>query len=217
MALGRVNGKAIVEAQLHMPRIGAWTADLVVDAENASQVTGAIAFDLGGTLKYRGTATRAGSAFGSVSLRVVGGNAGLPVNLAPKSYEGVPLRIPLQDAITDAGEQLSSTIAPALLTVQLAKWTRFNETCTSVLDTLSAEAGCIWRVLYDGTVWLGNDAYPEIPVPHELLSGDPHQGRVEIGVDAPALVPGVKFLGRNVEQVDHVLTESKVRTVVHFE
>lgn len=207
----------LLEGEIHMPRIGAWTADLVVDAENANKVVGAQALDLGGPLRMRGTATRSGSAFGRTSLRMVGGNAGLPMNLDPKAYEQVPLRIPLQDALTDAGEQLSTAIASAVLSVQLAKWNRLQETCGSVLDALAAEAGCIWRVLFDGSIWLGNDAFPEVTGPYEVLDGSPHEGRVELGVEAPALVPGVTFLGRHVEQVEHRLTNNAVRTVVLFE
>lgn len=216
MALARVNGVPVLEARVQMPYSGAWTADLAIDAAAASVPTGRVVVDLGGPLSLRGVATRGGAAFGVTSLRVVGGSGGLAQVLEPKDYRGVPLRIPLQDAVSAAGETLAANADQQALALELDRWTRFRQRAAEVLDGLAAEAGCTWRVLYSGTVWLGADNFPAANLKYDLLRGDPHLGQVELGVDVPSLVPGVSLLGQQVRRVEHVVSEKSVRTVANF-
>jgi len=216
VALAKVNGYDLISGSVLMPQQGAWSADLVVDAPNPGVVLGGVGIDLGGQVALKGTTTSAGSLAGRVSLRVVGGAGKLNAILKPKGYRAIPLRNPLQDLMADSGETLSGAVNPGVLATILARWTRFLESTAQGLDDLADRAGATWRVLYDGTVWMGTDSYPAVNVAADLLSGDPHLGRVELGVETPQLVPGVSFLGRNVSQVQHVISEGSIRTVVTF-
>src|ERR1035437_4017416 len=108
MALATINGLDVLEARLHLPREGRWWADLAVDTDDAGARQGAAVIQLGEALTLKGTTVRAGAYAGSVTLQVVGGSAGLMKVIQPKAYQGVPLRIPLQDALTEVGEVLAS-------------------------------------------------------------------------------------------------------------
>lgn len=208
-------GASILEARVVMPARGAWTADLAIDSDQGPAAVGPIVIDLGG-LTLHGVAIQGGAYAGATQLRVVGGAGGLSQVLEPKDYRGVPLRIPLEDALQLAGETLSGTADATALAYTLTRWVRFRQSAGELLGALADEVGATWRVLADGTVWLGTDAFLEAQVEHELLDGDPHLDLVEVGVETPTLVPGVAFLGRSVVQVEHVLAEDRVRSVVTF-
>lgn len=215
MAIGTAAGLDIIEAHLLIPQQGAWTVDLVLDVDSATDLAGKIDIDLSG-LTLSGTAVRGGPALGVTTLRVVGGAGGLGKLLTPKDYRQVPLRLPVQDALAAVGEVLSSVADATALDYQLSRWVTFAETAAEMLDSIAEKFSLQWRVIGEGTVWIGTDAFPAVSFDYDLLSGDPHLDVVELGVESPSLVPGVSFLGRNVASVEHVISEAGIRSVVTF-
>src|SRR4051812_35112985 len=122
MALATLNGLGVLEARIHLPREGCWWADVAVDVDDPAAVRGAATLAAGEALTLRGTTVRAGLHAGSVTLQLVGGAGGLHRELAPKAYQGVPLRLPLQDALSEVGEVLAPTSDASVLGVLLTKW-----------------------------------------------------------------------------------------------
>jgi len=73
----------------------------------------------------------------------------------------------------------------------------------------------VWRVLPDGTVWLGLESWPAVHMPDvDLLSEDPRAHTAVSGTDSPTLLPGTLFLGRRVSMVEHQVQPESVRTLV---
>src|ERR1041385_6650735 len=107
MALATVNGFRILEAHITMPRSGRWSAELAVDAESTEGLTGKVTIDLGGQLQLVGTARQLGVHVDLVTMEVGAGGAGLLRQVVPKAYQGVPLSLPLTDALAAVGESLA--------------------------------------------------------------------------------------------------------------
>lgn len=215
-------GFPIIEAVITLVRAGRWSVDLAIDAPSADGLEGAsITLELGGKLQLQGTVRRAGEFVGCVKLEVVGGRAGLLRELAPKAFQAVTLQLVLQDALAGVGEQLAGDSDASVLAVALPKWTRIRATAAEELASLlgAAPAGAVARVKPDGSVWVGVDTYPDAGLAdgsYELLRDDHHSGVAELGVEVPSLLPGTTFLGRQVEEVTHLVQDDRVRTTVQF-
>lgn len=216
MALGTLNGVPILEARVQMPSSGAWTADVVLPTDGGPGDMASATLDFG-ALQLVGTAVRGGSYLGASMVRLVGGGAGLGTQMAPKEYRGVPLSIPLKEILAAAGDTLSAASEADALSYNLPRWLRFAQSAGEAIAALAVETGRAWRVLADGTVWVGTESYPSAAPAYQLVRGDPHLGSVEVAMDAPLLIPGIGFLGFPVVAVEHVVTEDRVRSVVTFQ
>lgn len=215
MSIGTAAGCDILEAHVLMPPRGAWTADLVLDTEAGPSIDAPIAINLS-SLTLSGTVVSGGATNRLTTLRVIGGGGGINTKLSPKDYRGVPARVPLIDALEAAGEKLSDSCDESLLAIEIPRWVTFAESMAAFLDEMADHLKATWRMLADGTVWIGVDTFPAVKLEYEMLKNTPHLGVMEIGVESPTLVPGVNFMGQNVSQVEHVIAEGAIRTVVTF-
>src|SRR4051812_47091673 len=126
MAYCVLGGAAVVEATITLPRVGAWTADLVVEGTTSPSGKVVLAFGLDNSISLVGTVVRAGLSRGAVVARVVGGAGGLDAVLAAKAYGGCSLQLPLSEVLAAAGEALSPKTDSAVLSVGLGSWARLQ-------------------------------------------------------------------------------------------
>ncbi len=217
MSLVTVNGTPCVRATIRIPRIGVWFADLAVDV--AKTISGPVTISVcDGALELKGRAARTGVFKDTAVLRVLGGAGGLASEVPAKYYRRCPAKVPLQDILLAAAEKLSTEADQSLLNQQLVAWTLLRQKAGEALRTLADELGAVWRVLPDGTVWLGLESWPVVHMPDvDLLSEDPRAHTAVIGTDSPTLLPGTMFLGRRVSMVEHQVQPESVRTLVWFE
>jgi hypothetical protein len=219
MAFALVNGAAVIDGQITLPRIGAWTADLVLDTGTALVGSAQLVFGVGGSISFNGAVVRGGLARGYAVVRLVGGAGGLRTLLAPKAYGSVALKLPLSELLAAAGEALSATSDAAVLALQLNAWTRMQTTAGGALVALlQAAPTASWRFLPDGTLWVGNETWPTSQLAGYLVTkDDPNHKRQELAVDVPAVFPGQVLNGQQVSGVEHRIRSGRFRTVVYYE
>ena len=212
MAILNVNGLPVISGQLSMPRVGAWTSTLFVDA--SAPIDGPVVLEAPGGMTWRGWAHRAGVFAERMTLKIVGGAGGLGKELVPRSYVGIQLQTVLTDLLGEAGEVLSPTSSPSATSRLLPAWARHAGISADALKVLTDAHGLIWRVLADGTVWVGVETWhPGTLQDYEVLDDQPHSGRVELGVEVPSLVPGETFLDRHVSRVEWELEPNRFRLI----
>jgi hypothetical protein len=212
-----VNGRPAYWAELRIPRIGSWDADVNVPREGDVEVTGPVEIVIG-SLVWKGTARRSGENKGTLHVRVVGGAGGLARALEPRAYQGVPVRIPLIDLLADAGERLSPTADASVLGVVLPKWNRSAGPAGIALASLLAASGASWRVLPDGSVWVGRENWAASSlVEYTYIEQAPNAGSLEIVAAEPAVFPGEVFEGRRVSVVTHRFEGRRIRTRILWE
>lgn len=221
MALVTVAGSDVLEGRIHMPIRGAWWAEFKLDASTAPTGAATITAALGG-ITLSGTVIRAGVFLGEVHIKLVGGANGLATIVGPLSYQSGQLGDPLAAIISKAGETLSSTTTSSIKSVSLPAWTMTATHAGQALDELCSAASQIlgqsvsWRILPDGTVFVGVEAFPSATLPTgvDILDQFPAGGRVVLSVPTPTLVPGVNLtdVGANVLGVDHWIQPDQVRT-----
>jgi len=222
-----INGLNVLDGLIYIPRIGVWHADLNVDS--FTTLTGQAATIQLPSQTLKGTVTRSGTDVAKrLRTRVIGGAAGLATVLPPRSYGAVQLQIPLKDALTGAGETLSPAADPSVLAWPLTAWSRMAVPASYVLAQLVALVpNAVWRVLIDGTVWVGFETWPPASLPDTVpIHSEPEKGRITIASDAPAVLPGTAFsylspgvgkLTRNVSYVRHAIRPDQLRTIVSYE
>lgn len=216
MSVLSVNGIAVLEGELRHARAGAWVAEVALDGSQA--VAGKVtvtSFDE--QLRLVGTVDRGGVFADTPRARIVGGAGGLEKPVEPQSYVSMPVRVVLEDILRAGGETLSPTSDAGVLRTVLSNWARERTTVSMALRALLDTIDATWRVLPDGTVWVGKASWPAAPkFEYEVLDEDLAQDRMVLGVDAPALLAGTTFRDRKVSVVRHVVGDA-VRTEVLFE
>ncbi len=220
------NGLPVFRATIALPQLGRWSAEVDVDADDADDLTGTVTLEAeDGSLTLVGTAyvppggvVQAGTSDdGRTRVKLVAGAAGLFAAVDAKAYEGVPLRLVLDDLLAAAGETLSDTADTDTLNHYLPRWTRCAGDVRGALRMLRTAAGADYRFEPDGTVWIGVDTYPDVEVDHIVTAEDKGAGKMTISPDDLSLLPGTTFLDRRVSYVLHEVAEGGISTTVTFD
>lgn len=183
-----INGSAaILRATVHLPLSGVWSADLEVDTDE--DIAGACTLEADGATWLSGTIVEGAVSHGLWRGRIVGGAAGLRSTLSPKAYRDATLADVLGDALSESGEALSGTSSG--LTNAIRLWHRTEGAAARTVAAVAAAAGYGWRVLTDGSVWLGAESWPDATAADvTLIDRDPSQRRWVLGGDVLSLSPG---------------------------
>jgi hypothetical protein len=208
----------VLRGRMILPQQGVWHADLVIDASDVTTFAAGnqvMLASLEGDFSLAGTIRRVGEWMDTMRLRVVGGAGGLYKNATTKQYVGATVRILLLDLMAAAGEQLSSSTDAALLAILLAQWIQLAQPVAHALGNLIKRAAPAynWRVLGDGTVWLGPDTFPAVTNWDYLVDQfRPADGAYVLAVDRPLLLPAQSLpeIG-NVGDVEYVIDDHQLR------
>jgi hypothetical protein len=177
MPLLTANGSTVLRAVVTIPRLGAWVAD--VEVETDTPLTGAVTLAVDSGPTWHGTVVGTAAVVQNTWRgRIVAGAGGLAKVLDPLAYQTAALADVVGDALRTAGEVLSGTASD--LSAQIGHWQRQQQPCSSTVADVALAAGYAWRVLADGTVWLGAESW-------DTAAGDPTQMDV-IARDARCLI-----------------------------
>ena len=220
MAILTVNTVPVIHAVITMPIVGAWVGLFEIDTTDLQPKALTVATD-DGNLKLTGSVLRQDIDRGGLKLYAVGGMGGLSTLLDAKAYQGIDARFIASDTLRSAGETLSSTSDATLLGKVLKSWVRTRGSAASAIVRLCEAIGCRYRVLPDGTTWLGNDTYPAAPViPFDVLNREPRDGYAILSSEQLFIVPGTSLylpqdnVTRSVDHVVHTIAAATVTSEV---
>jgi hypothetical protein len=223
MSLVTANGLTAYDFQMRRPRIGAWHADMLIDS--SEELHGAVALVIdNGFRTFKGTAVRTGEFAETAYMRVVAGAAGLGLSATPRHYNGASIGTILRDLARDAGEQLADGADAGVLAAPVDAWTTPAIPIGSAIGALLqawAPAGTAWRMLADGTLWVGPETWPGAGLDastYQIIDEPFEEASIFIHLDRPAIDPGSTFEGRRVSYVqDDVGHTTPVQCRVWFE
>ena len=206
--------KRVVEGRISLPRIGVWHAAFSVDSDDQFSEGDAVTIGINAGAQFlNGTVTRALLYPGMQQLRVVGGAGGMATVTKPKHYNGPTTADVISDMAKDAGETVSGDSDPG---VSNPGWTSIAATFGRQLaELISPIDGCAWRVLPDGTLWVGVEQWEASDVADEewvTLGYDHLNGIIDVGMVAPTLLPGTTFGQEKIDRVEHNISGDIVRT-----
>lgn len=236
MALITLNGVTVLSGTIWLPAVGVTSADLVLDNpdgtgfDSGTDVTLTTAdgsFSLTGTI----APNRNGTLLDASHVRVLGGAGGMAQMVTPRYYAqpGALVSDVVNAILNDVGESLSSTSDAGFLGTTLPAWLVIQASASASLQRLIdvVSPGFRWRVLADGTVWVGAESWPSATVSNsDAMRFDPVEGSYDLGVEAPFIAPGMNVTGvnlsgtsngdvGNVGRVEHHIEGGKIRTIVY--
>jgi hypothetical protein len=224
LSLVTANDVGVISGTVIRPLVGVWVADLIIDQPDGSgfaagtRVT--IKADGGYTLKGVVDPDRTGSFLDSVHVRVVGGAGGLGKDASPRSYvqPSAFVRDVLNGLCSDAGETLSDTTSASFLSQNLTAWSviggnSVRQNMRALLDIVAPEMSL--RILSDGTLWVGEETWPQSSATYDVMNQDPTDGSYLIGMDSPFVEPGTNLPGvGNVGRVMDTIDKGRLRSRV---
>ncbi len=223
MSLVTINDVPVLSGSIAMPLIGVWTADVVIDQPDGTgfdagtrvTISSADGAELVGTV----AAGRSGSFLDSVHVRVLGGAGGMSRTAQPRSYASPSayVRDVLNGLASDSGETLSADIPSSVSAAPLNAWSVMAVPVSQALVTLinAVSEGSSWRLLPDGTLWIGTESWPTASPAVDILSQNPVDGTYDLGVNTVSVIPGVTLenVGQ-VARVEHQILPEKIRSRV---
>ncbi len=214
MPLVECNGKSVFECEITRPLVGRWTATITIDTETPP--TGAVTLDTPGAVMV-GTVYRPGEYAGFARVFVVGGSGGLAKQLPAKDYVGATIKTIVADILRTCGETLSSTSDAAVLGNRPRRWQRPKASGLECLQVLLRQVdGAIWRVLDDGSVWVGRPTWRATAAKLITIHEDTATGFLLLASDEATLRPGETFESREIREVIDTFDGEIVRTVAHY-
>jgi hypothetical protein len=210
-----INGFGIQTGVLCMPAYGAWHMRATVDADAIADVTGACSIAIEGGATLTGTSYRVGESDGRFDAWIVGGAGRLGIigaELVGKFYSAAPSKTIATDIATESGETLSSTSDAATLATLQAKWMRKASYAGSALGTLTTALGVGWRLLDDGSIWIGPETWPAYSADVDVIDTCGMDDRIVVADETLGLRPGMSLDGRNVSYVQHTISPELLRT-----
>jgi hypothetical protein len=216
-----LNGYDLMALRLRLHLYGAWVADCTHANPEQTPTAGSPATISLESQTFVGTVVRV-SNLGDLSwdTLVVAGHGGLSKLLPVAQFVSPTVGLILQDAVSLCGESLSPTIDPAFLSRPLQSWRRpireLGRELDAICSELSGDGSIVWRVLPDGTIWLGVNLWVEAVVEnYDIMSWGAQDGCVEIGAEDPTVSPGQTFngvgrIGTVIHQVNAEETRSQM-------
>jgi len=204
----------VLSGMLTYPATGAWTARLVLAADEAPR--GQAELQLG-SLALVGSVAEAGVFGGRCTARLVAGLGHLQDQVAGQHYRGASGRLIVQALLASVGETLDPESDPAPLSIVLGHWHHFGGTLTRALADLAAELRCAWWVTPAGLVRFGTPAYAAAePEGATVLDERSDRRTLVVALDEEPLVPGTTFQGRRIAAVDHEIGASRWRAMARW-
>lgn len=218
MSLVSLNDVSVIRGNVDFHIQGRWQARLVLSGDEPSKVLGPVTLSLG-SLVLQGTAIIAAADSGNlVSVQVVGGMAGLEKPCPPKDY-GTPttLGTVLRDALAEGGESLSTSSDQAILDRVIHRWTRVLDNVGNAFkQVLKAQGDLTFRVLPDGTYWVGQDSWPQATGDFKVLSESPAEQRIVLGLEDALVMPGQVLQGQKLTSVSYCVDDTSLRAVASY-
>lgn len=211
-ALVTVNGVAVSGGAVTFPLVGTWHGELEIAADSDDALTGAATLSIGG-VEFVGFATPGVSDGKRVTLHIVGGAGGLGTAVEPQHYDAPTYERILSAALAVGGESLSATSDG--ISGPVRQWTRAAGVVSDAVRAIADDAGLSWRVIPDGSVWVGSETWDTVTVEHVLEDQAPTQSCVTIEVESASVLPGVTFLGSRVTSVVYRIGTAAIRAEVY--
>ncbi len=223
---------------LTLPRRGMVPAHLELSADAAPLVgeaaTITLASETGAAQTFTGIIRRAAPWAGRSRVVFVLGAGKLRDTLPSRDHVGGALPVTallVAAGIADAsGETLSPLSVDLLASLTLSRWVRAGAdaageggTAIEALDTLCSRLALVagqpeltWRILPDGTLWIGVDAFAEGGDTGNVFDDDPDDGAIICAPPAATLRPGTTINGRLAERVTYRIEGGALRAEVLY-
>lgn len=224
----KANSFDCLRGRISIPLTGTWVADLAIDPGTSDALIppyqSPVTITLGENgFTLTGNVRRINNAFDTVFARVVGGGLGIWQSVNPQAYQNATFGVIASQILSQVGETLSTSTPSSVTNLQVPFWTVMKGPAFKVLYALVKLASSMlsvkinWRVLSDGTVYIGPEIWPLATMTsYDLMSWQPEQLLTTVFSLNPTVLPGQNWQGGNVSNVEHVIEPERIRTRIWF-
>lgn len=212
-----INEQPIVQCHLMLPKIGAWMAnDVLVDTDQEFNIGDSITMNFLDQT-FKGTVLDTGVYRGFQQCTIIGGSGKFPDQLESSSYNSIPLGQIVNDIARKTNHTVSTTSDQNLLNHNLVGWNILKMKASLALVKLLESQGAIWRILPDGTLWVGYESYTPLNTNDFLvIEKFPEQARWNV-YNEDYLVQPLSFLdGNNIQQVEYYVAADDLQQTLFF-
>lgn len=191
MAIGTLNGEALIACDFVQSRWGLWHADVLLQGEVAPGEGAAVTLTLG-TVERSGTVVNAGQPYGQARCRIVGGKGKLQAGalLTPSDYSQVGLDVIAYDILTQAGET-PGDLTPLASTV-VEQWQLCQETAWEALQR-------VFRARPDLDLWCERNSslsarsvtWTQVISTEDVRGLKPQERQLVLMIDDSTIEPGI--------------------------
>jgi hypothetical protein len=224
MSQARIGNAEILSGEIDLPLVGIGTLEIELGTgddlpEAGDSVRVEVLAADGPGVAYQGTVRTSGDHEDRGKLFIVLGSGGLGRTVSAKPYANSPTAFRLlDDVVRDAGEALSPTVDETALSERSVNtWLRTEGTGAVALQRIAEHFGYTWRVLADGMVWMGVEAWPAFGGSALYELGQDRSESTATYADAETMAPGVTWEGRKVYRVVHQITPDGTRARVTYD
>lgn len=205
----------MLSGQVVRPGVGAWHADLAVEGSDPIAGAQTLSAEAGSALK--GTVVRAEPEDGLLRVRLVGGAASLGKEAPARSFRGVALRTVIADTLSAVGESLSASSDASALGATVEAYQRPRRPASATVREWAARKGLAWRVLPDGTVWLGAATRADFVGEARVLRRDGERRSLLVALEDFSVGPEHTLDGLAVGCVVYAIRPDAMRAEVLYE
>jgi hypothetical protein len=157
-----VNGRAVLEASVHMPRLGQWHAD--IDLEGAEPTISGfvrlVATDTisGETMSLAARVVSADPYRDRLHVFLIGGSGNGDALMSPRSFRRSTGAAILQAIASTMGITIATSSSARVLSRLFERYSIPAVSAARALDLFAFEVGASWRYTETGDVWIGDEA-----------------------------------------------------------
>lgn len=213
-----INDYSIIDCNLELPRLGAWTVDdVTIDTD--------VPFNIGDqvTIKFLdreliGTVLDTGVFQGYQRCSIVGGSGLLPNNLESTPYNSTTVGQIVRDIARKTNHELSLESNQDVLNTNLDGWNIIQMRAALALTRLLKEVNAIWRILPDGKLWVGLEEYTQEVATgdFEIIEKHPEDSIWEVYNEDYMIDALTLFDGNPVKHITYQVSGDDVTTLLNF-
>lgn len=185
----------VMSADILFPHIGNWSAHLsfVGSEEKVEGPCVLTVYDQDFTAYA--IPEKSGDSEGRFYAMLIGGKGNLSTSISSKMYNyQISASLVISEILSEVGEVLSPTSSPSFLNKLLPSFTRLAGSASIQISRLVDVAGGVWRVLPDGSVFVGTDSFSTLNNFDYIVEyEDPTRGLVQLSANVSTILPGARF------------------------
>ncbi len=217
MGFASVNDAPIVRGEWTLPRVGLWHANIELDTDNAPR--GEVTMRWGNEA-WVGTIRRSACDSGSCRVLIVGGVGDLGMETKAQGFRDAKVSAILDHILGAAGQTRSMRVDKGLLERKMPWFAVLKQSAGRALVHVSQSLDLSWRLEADGSLWVGEETWPEAEINEDdldLIASHGASGTIHLRMLRPAIWPGTTWQGARVSRVEHHMDAGDISSRVYLE
>ena len=216
-----LNNNRISRGMLEIPNQGIWYfGEMIIDTDTSISEGSSVTIQfMNKTLQ--GIFVDAENYAGYVKGSVVGGKNTMSNIIESIGYAGISLGQIVKDIASLTGHTFNLTSDASLLAISLVRWDKIRAKASDIIDKLlepQIKDGkkAIWRIMLDGSLWVGYEDYPETSITYDLLDKQTQKGYWLVYNEEQVIEPLQSVSGQKIRETIYTLENDRIEMMLNF-